>query len=63
MSLQPPQKVTFSRSESAQLLGISVRLASVPDPKNTLDLDSLCRLRSFFELLDRWDQEENADEE
>jgi hypothetical protein len=37
-------------------------LASSPDPKNTPDLDSLCRLRSFFELLDKWDQEENADE-
>jgi hypothetical protein len=37
-------------------------LASFPDPKNTLDLDSLCGLRSFFELLDSWDQEENANE-
>jgi hypothetical protein len=37
-------------------------LASFPDPKNILDLDSLCRLRSFFELLDKWDQQENADE-
>lgn len=33
-----------------------------PEPGNTLDLDSLGRLRSFFELLDEWDQKEKGDE-
>ncbi len=37
-------------------------LAPGPDPENTIDLDSLGRLRSFFELLDKWDQEEKTDE-
>jgi hypothetical protein len=36
-------------------------LAPGPDTENTLDLDSLLRLRSFFELLDKWDQEEETD--
>jgi hypothetical protein len=36
-------------------------LASGPHPENTLDLDSLARLRGLFELLDKWDQQEKTD--
>jgi hypothetical protein len=36
-------------------------LASGPYPENTLDLDSLERLRGLFELLDKWDQQEKTD--
>jgi hypothetical protein len=35
-------------------------LASDPDTENTLDLDAVGRLRSLFELLDKWDQEEKT---
>jgi hypothetical protein len=38
------------------------KLAPGPDPENTLNLDSLGRLRNFLELLDKWDQKEKADE-
>lgn len=31
-------------------------------PENPLDLNALGRLRALFELLDKWDQEEKADE-
>jgi hypothetical protein len=34
----------------------------VPAPQNPLDLDALGRLRTLFELLDTWDQEEKGDE-
>lgn len=32
-------------------------------PENALDSQSMSRLREFFELLDKWDRGENADEE
>ena len=34
----------------------------VSAPQYPLDLDALGRLRTLFELLDKWDQEEKADE-
>jgi hypothetical protein len=37
-------------------------LAPCQGPETILDLDSLGRLRSFFELLDEWDQKEKANE-
>jgi hypothetical protein len=37
-------------------------LAPHPATENPLDLDALGRLWTLFELLDKWDQEEKADE-
>jgi hypothetical protein len=31
--------------------------------EDLLDAESLAALRSFFELLDQWDQKENSDEQ
>jgi hypothetical protein len=31
--------------------------------ENVLDAASLAAVRSFFELLDQWDQKENSDEQ
>jgi hypothetical protein len=60
--VEPKQPLQSNCVHPNQLEAAQGELASFPDPKNTLDLDSLCRLRSFFELLDKWDQEENANE-
>jgi hypothetical protein len=60
--VEPKQPLQSNCVHPNQLEAARGELASFPDPKNTLDLDSLYRLRSFFELLDKWDQEENADE-
>jgi hypothetical protein len=37
-------------------------LAPRSAPESSLDLDSLGRLRTLFELLETWDQQEKADE-
>jgi hypothetical protein len=41
---------------------VDSELAAVPAPESPLDLDALGSLRTLFELLDTWDQEEKADE-
>ena len=37
-------------------------LAPHPAPDSSLDVDALVVLRALFELLDKWDKEEKADE-
>jgi len=55
----PPRSDSVHQNQPVPAEG---ELASGADPKNNLDLDSLGRLRSLFELLDKWGQEEKADE-
>jgi hypothetical protein len=54
-----PRSISVQQDQAVPAEG---ELAPGSDPENALDLDSLGRLRSFFELLDKWDQEEKADE-
>jgi len=60
--VEPKQSLQSNCVHPNQLEAPQSELASSPDPRNTLDLDSRCGLRSFLELLDKWEREDNADE-
>jgi len=54
-----PQSISVQQDQQVPAEG---KLTPGPDPENTLDSDSLGRVRGLFELLDKWDREEKASE-
>jgi hypothetical protein len=61
--LVEPERLPGTTSvHSDQSVLAQSELPPLPAPENPLDLDALGSLRILFELLDKWDQEEKADE-
>jgi hypothetical protein len=68
MAIETPRRRLIERSDSSDLKCAGrdeTEFAEIAPASNAdfgLDANSIAAFRSFFELLDKWDQEENQDE-
>jgi hypothetical protein len=60
--VEPEQLPETTSVDRDQPVLAQSELAPHPTPENPIDLDALGRLRTLFELLDKWNQEEKVDE-